>query len=98
MREVYILGPVEFKEVLRLFIPNRQCLPGHWLYIIIRKNKLIHKEHSEHMHRFDPEMIQNQVADSSIIFQRGRRLYEYGAYSCIEHDPDQGRFVYEVDG
>ncbi|MFW5899961.1 MAG: DEAD/DEAH box helicase [Desulfovermiculus sp.] len=50
------------------------------------------------MFSLDMKSIQSQVADSSVIFQRGRRLYEYGAYSCTEHDPDQGRFVYEVDG
>jgi superfamily II DNA or RNA helicase/predicted nucleic acid-binding Zn finger protein len=50
------------------------------------------------MFSLDIKSIQSQVADSSIIFQRGRRLYEYGAYSCIEHDPGLGRFVYEVDG
>ncbi len=44
------------------------------------------------------ELIQNHVADSSLIFQRGRRLYEYGAYLCTEAAPDAGRFVYEVDG
>ncbi|MFO7877237.1 MAG: SNF2-related protein [Desulfovermiculus sp.] len=46
----------------------------------------------------DIKTIESQVADSQIIYQRGRRLYEYGAYTCIEYEPDLGRFVYEVDG
>ncbi|MFO7802973.1 MAG: SNF2-related protein, partial [Desulfovermiculus sp.] len=46
----------------------------------------------------DMQTIENQVADSSVIFQRGSKLYEYGAYLCTEADLDQGRFVYQVDG
>ncbi len=38
------------------------------------------------------------VADSEIIFQRGRDLYNYGAFHCVEHDRQQGEYAYEVDG
>ncbi len=44
------------------------------------------------------ETIKNRIADSKIIFQRGLRLYEYGAFCCIDAKPDKGSFVYEVDG
>ena len=46
----------------------------------------------------DIKTIENQVADSAVIFQRGRKLYDYGAYMCTEADPNHARFVYEVDG
>ena len=42
--------------------------------------------------------IKKQVADSNIIFQRGVRLHEYGAYSCIDARPAEGVFDYDVDG
>ncbi len=47
---------------------------------------------------FDQAVIREQVADSSVIFERGRKLYEYGAYMCTTADLDQGRFTYQVDG
>ncbi len=46
----------------------------------------------------DLDYIRNKVADTEVIFSRGRRIYEYGAFVCREADPDSGRFVYEVDG
>lgn len=46
----------------------------------------------------DQSTIRGQIADSPVIFERGRKLYEHGAYMCTQSDPDQGRFVYEVDG
>ncbi len=42
--------------------------------------------------------VELQVADSKAIFQRGLTLYEYGAFSCVEADPENGDFVYAVDG
>ena len=50
------------------------------------------------MFSLDMQTIQSQVADSAVIFQRGRKLYEFGAYMCTEAELDQGRFVYQVDG
>ncbi len=44
------------------------------------------------------EYIRKQVADSDIIFHRGTRLYEHGAFACVECDNDHGRFIYDVDG
>ena len=44
------------------------------------------------------DRIKNQVADSPIIYQRGVRLYENGAYCCTEFDPKNGFFRYDVDG
>ncbi len=46
----------------------------------------------------DLDYIRRHVADSEAIFQRGRRLYECGAFICREADPDKGCFAYEVDG
>ncbi len=46
----------------------------------------------------DQSFIQNDVADSRIIFQRGQKLYEYGAYICTDANPEQGHYVYTVDG
>jgi len=46
----------------------------------------------------DQSAIREQIADSPVIFERGRKLYEYGAYMCTQADPDQGRFAYQVDG
>ncbi|HSO18968.1 MAG TPA: DEAD/DEAH box helicase, partial [Desulfosarcina sp.] len=42
--------------------------------------------------------IKSNVAASAVIFYRGQRIYEHGAYACVEGDPEQGRFVYDVDG
>ncbi|MFO8031257.1 MAG: SNF2-related protein [Desulfohalobiaceae bacterium] len=42
--------------------------------------------------------IKDQVADSPIIFQRGCRFHENGAYICTEASPEQDWFVYQVDG
>lgn len=42
--------------------------------------------------------IKGNVAASAVIFFRGQRIYEHGAYACVEGDPEQGRFVYDVDG
>ncbi len=50
------------------------------------------------MLNLDESTIQNRVADSDIIFQRGLNLYEYGSYTCTQAQPEQGFFAYEVDG
>ncbi|WP_291321418.1 SNF2-related protein [Desulfonatronospira sp.] len=47
---------------------------------------------------FDELTIRDQVADSRVIFQRGRTLYEDGAYMCMEAFPEEGRYEYQVDG
>ncbi len=44
------------------------------------------------------DYIRQNVAYSDIIFHRGTRLYENGAFACVESDTDNGRFVYNVDG
>jgi superfamily II DNA or RNA helicase len=38
------------------------------------------------------------IADSNIIFQRGEDLYRYGAFQCVDADPEQGEYMYAVDG
>ena len=50
------------------------------------------------MIELSPRYIEKQVADSKAIFQRGLTLYEFGAFNCVEADPKNGNFVYEVDG
>jgi superfamily II DNA or RNA helicase len=45
-----------------------------------------------------PQYIEKQVADSKAIFHRGLTLYEFGAFNCVEADPENGNFIYEVDG
>ncbi len=47
---------------------------------------------------FDELTIRDQVADSRVIFQRGRTLYEDGAYMCMEAYPEEDRYEYQVDG
>lgn len=44
------------------------------------------------------DFIRNQVADSKVIYHRGERLYQNGAYCCSEADREGGSFIYEVDG
>ncbi len=44
------------------------------------------------------EYIRKQVAYSDVIYQRGTRIYEHGAYLCKDADPKIGRFVYDVAG
>jgi len=50
------------------------------------------------MLQLDKQFIRTSVAESLAIYFRGQRLYEAGAYHCIEADPETGRFNYEVDG
>ncbi len=50
------------------------------------------------MFQFDQSVIENKVAESRPIFQRGLSIYEYGSYICTEAHPEQGRFAYQVDG
>jgi len=47
---------------------------------------------------FDQTTIENEVADSRVIFKRGFRLYEHGAFLCTEASPERGAFTYQVDG
>ena len=44
------------------------------------------------------DYIQNEVADTNIIYKRGERLFEYGA--CVGHrlDTENGCYEYFVDG
>ncbi|MFO8083676.1 MAG: DEAD/DEAH box helicase [Desulfobacterales bacterium] len=44
------------------------------------------------------EYVRKEVAYSDIIYQRGTRIYNHGAYCCTTAEPDKGIFVYEVDG
>ncbi len=50
------------------------------------------------MFELTTEYIQKDIADSSLIFQRGARLYREGVYNCTEMDEAHGAFVYEIDG
>ncbi len=42
--------------------------------------------------------IQNAIADSSIIFQRGNNIYQHGSYFLAKADLPEKTFIYEVDG
>ncbi|VEN74770.1 Helicase [Candidatus Desulfarcum epimagneticum] len=42
--------------------------------------------------------IRERVADSGVIYKRGVRIYEHGAFLCVEHDLNKKKFTYEVDG
>ncbi len=44
------------------------------------------------------EFIQNEVADSGVIYKRGQRLYRNGAFALQEKNLEEGIFVYNVDG
>jgi len=44
------------------------------------------------------EFIQNEVADSGVIYKRGQRLYRNGAFALQEKNVEDGIFVYNVDG
>lgn len=44
------------------------------------------------------EFIRDCIADSPVIFLRGRRLFENGAFCCREADEEKGAYIYEVDG
>lgn len=44
------------------------------------------------------EYIRKNVAFSEIIYQRGKMIYEHGAYFCTDARPETGSFTYEVDG
>lgn len=37
-------------------------------------------------------------ADSKVIFNRGEALFRTGALRCIDHLPEENRFIYEVEG
>ncbi|MBF0289622.1 MAG: DEAD/DEAH box helicase [SAR324 cluster bacterium] len=50
------------------------------------------------MYDLTEDYIKENIADSAIIFQRGVRIYETGAYYCTTFDPDTGKFLYEVNG
>ncbi|ACN17596.1 Helicase, Snf2 family [Desulforapulum autotrophicum HRM2] len=41
--------------------------------------------------------IQNNIADTALIFQRGESIYHHGSYFLSRENSD-GSFVYEVDG
>jgi superfamily II DNA or RNA helicase len=40
----------------------------------------------------------SSIADSRVIFNRGRELFRFGTFQFLEHDREKGSFVYEVDG
>ncbi len=44
------------------------------------------------------EFIQNNIADTALIFQRGETIYHHGSYFLSKENLGQGSFVYQVDG
>ncbi|MFZ2632309.1 MAG: DEAD/DEAH box helicase [Desulfosalsimonadaceae bacterium] len=44
------------------------------------------------------DYIRNRVADSEMIYKRGEKLFETGAYCCLFSDLEKGKFEYGVDG
>ena len=44
------------------------------------------------------DYIRDHLADSTVIFKRGVRLYEHGSFVLKQADMDEGKFVYEMDG
>jgi superfamily II DNA or RNA helicase len=44
------------------------------------------------------DLIRHEVADSFLIYKRGLRLYENGAFILEDQDFEAGRFAYQVDG
>ena len=38
------------------------------------------------------------ISDSEIIFQRGEDLQHLGTFHCLDADPENGEYAYEVDG
>lgn len=42
--------------------------------------------------------IKTRIADTPIIFYRGRYLYEHGSFALSDTDPENGLFSYDVDG
>ncbi len=42
--------------------------------------------------------IRDHLADSPLIFDRGKQTFENGSYFLSQKDTEQGRFVYEFDG
>ncbi len=49
------------------------------------------------MHSLTKDQIV-KIADSRVIFQRGKALFHSGTFRCLEHEPGENRYVYEVDG
>ncbi len=45
-----------------------------------------------------PNYIRTTVADSDIIYQRGRKIFEHGAFLCAEANTEGGTYLYDVDG
>jgi len=50
------------------------------------------------MTQLNKETICKSIADTEMIYHRGLRLFNNGAYHCSEFEPDKGIFSYEVDG
>ena len=44
------------------------------------------------------DFIRTQVADSAAVYQRGVNLYQNGAFMPAVAEPENGRFVYRIDG
>lgn len=44
------------------------------------------------------DFIRDRIADSPIIFLRGRKLFENGAFCCREADDENEAYIYDVDG
>ncbi|MFW5937242.1 MAG: DEAD/DEAH box helicase, partial [Desulfosalsimonas sp.] len=50
------------------------------------------------MEMLTPDYIRKQVADTDVIYRRGRRLFEYGACAGRSLDAEKAVFEYAVDG
>jgi superfamily II DNA or RNA helicase len=44
------------------------------------------------------EFIRNNVADTTLIFQRGETIYQHGSYFLSRENRGEDSFVYQVDG
>ncbi len=44
------------------------------------------------------DFIRRHIADSAIIFQRGVQIYQHGSFTLEESRPEEGLFLYTIDG
>ncbi len=50
------------------------------------------------MFELTESFIKRQIADTPIIYHRGRYLYQHGSFALSDADPEGGLFSYDVDG
>lgn len=50
------------------------------------------------MFELTESFIKRQIADTPIIYYRGRYLYEHGSFALSEMEPEEGFFSYDMDG